>query len=105
MSIVDVARPHEHRPEHTTYRISVVIDEIAYRLLRWSVLFVNAQLERHPILIERAAADMTSFGKINLSEKQRQDGWHTAHDEGEYYYAYFQDSTANSQVNVTASRG
>lgn len=100
MPILDVARPHKHGSGNTTFQLqpAIVIDEVAYRLLRWVVLFAKAKTEKHPTLLEKAAciAGAACSGKINLSEESQRDGWHTAEDESGYCYAHFQESDART---------
>ena len=89
------AQPGEYRNRDKPYRLSIEIDKIAYRILRWGAVFLHAQIEKHPILIEKAAAHISWSGEINLSEKQRKEGWRSAKDEAGYCYAYFEASDTN----------
>lgn len=95
MSLLHVARQGERGIRYKFYWPSIGTDELAYRLLRWVALFLYAQIEKHPILVEKAAAHLSCSGEINLSEKQRKEGWRSAKDEAGHWYAYFEAGDAN----------
>jgi len=103
MSLLDVAPVRECDTRDEPYRLSIVIDEMAYRLLRWVVLLVHAQIEKHPIIFEKTVAHLSFSGKINLSENQRKEGWRSAKDEAGYWYAFFETGDANEPGSSSAT--
>jgi hypothetical protein len=97
MSVIDIPQLSElgSRPSTFQLRVSTVVDEMAYRLLRWFVLFMGAKIDTYSILIERSGAGMLCSGEIKLSGRQERDGWHITDDEAGYCYAYFREADAD----------
>src|SRR5690349_20467443 len=88
--------------EHSAdrHQLSSVGDWLAFTALRTVVFLLNRTL-----LVEKwlHRPCYSGLGKINLSEKQRQDGWCVAEDNAGYNYAYLKEGGALDYCSTRAA--